>query len=83
MVGVSGGKDTYDVSKLVAALLYLASELQSERNELLQTLHDYDEDVWQELGEEYNRRLRKLFKEHPVLQTINKEAQNAKRRAGK
>lgn len=83
MAGVSGGKDTYDVSELVAALLYLANELQNERNELLQTLHDYDEDVWQELGEEYNRRLRKLFNEHPVLQTINKEAQNAKRRAGK
>ena len=78
MAGVS-----YDVSELVAALLYLAAELQNERNELLQTLHDYDEDVWQELGEEYNRRLRKLFSEHPVLQTINKEAQNAKRRAGK
>lgn len=83
MVGVSGGKDTYDVSELVAALLYLATELQNERNELLQTLHDYDEDVWQELGEEYNRRLRKLFKEHPVLHAVNKEAQNAKRRAGK
>lgn len=78
MAGVS-----HDVSELVAALLYLANELQSERNELLQTLHDYDEDVWQELGEEYNRRLRKLFKEHPVLNAVNEEAQNAKRRAGK
>lgn len=83
MAGVSGGKDTYDVSELVAALLYLASELQSERNELLQTLHDYDEDVWQELGEEYNRRLRKLFKEHPVLEKLNEEARNARRRTGK
>lgn len=74
---------THDVSELVAALLYLASELQNERNELLQTLHDYDEDVWQELGEEYNRRLRKLFKEHPVLEKLNEEAHNAKRRTGK
>ena len=80
MARVSGGKDTYDVSELVAALLYLATELQNERNELLQTLHDYDEDVWQELGEEYNKRLRRLFKDHPVLKKLNEEAQNAKRR---
>ena len=83
MAGVSGGKDTYDVSELVAALLYLAAELQDERNELLQTLHDYDEDVWQELGEEYNKRLRRLFKDHPVLEKLNEEARNAKRRTGK
>lgn len=83
MAGVSGGKDTYDVSELVAALLYLASELQSERNELLQTLYDLDQERWEELGEEYNRRLRKLFNEHPVLHAVNEEAQNAKRRAGK
>lgn len=75
MAGVS-----HDVSELVAALLYLAAELQNERNELLQTLHDYDEDVWQELREEYNRRLRKLFNEHPVLEKLNEEARNAKRR---
>lgn len=73
---------SHDVSELVAALLYLAAELQNERNELLQTLHDYDEEVWQELGEEYNKRLRKLFKEHPVLEKLNEEAQNAKRRTG-
>ena len=72
-----------DVSELVAALLYLASELQSERNELLQKLYDLDEDVWEELGEEYNRRLRKLFDEHPVLQKLNEEARNAKRRQAK
>lgn len=73
----------HDVSELVAALLYLANELQSERNELLQTLYDLDQERWEELGEEYNRRLRKLFAEHPVLEKLNEEARNAKRRTGK
>ena len=77
------GTVSHDVSELVAALLYLASELQSERNELLQKLYDLDEDLWEELGEEYNRRLRKLFDEHPVLQNLNEEAKNAKRRQAK
>lgn len=77
------GTVSHDVSELVAALLYLASELQSERNELLQKLYDLDEEVWEELGEEYNRRLRKLFDAHPVLQKLNEEARNAKRRTGK
>ena len=78
MAGVS-----HDVSELVAALLYLANELQSERNELLQRLYDLDQELWEELGEEYNRRLRKLFNEHPVLEKLNEEARNAKRRTGK
>lgn len=77
------GTVSHDVSELVAALLYLASELQSERNELLQKLYNLDEDLWEELGEEYNRRLRKLFDEHPVLHKLNKEAKNAKRRQAK
>lgn len=77
------GTVSHDVSELVAALLYLANELQSERNELLQKLYDLDEDLWEELGEEYNRRLRKLFKEHPVLEKLNEEARNAKRRQAK
>ena len=77
------GTVSHDVSELVAALLYLASELQSERNELLQKLYDLDEDLWEELGEEYNRRLRKLFDEHPVLHKLNEEAKNAKRRQAK
>lgn len=77
------GETTHDVSELVAALLYLASELQSERNELLQKLYNLDEDLWEELGEEYNRRLRKLFDEHPVLHKLNEEAKNAKRRQAK
>lgn len=77
------GGVSHDVSEVVAALLYLANELQSERNELLQRLYEEDEDAWQELGEKYNRRLRKLFDAHPVLHELNEEAQNAKRRAAK